>query len=984
MKQKLYLIIITLLVGCCNIHSQTISKTSFIKPPAEYRPHVLWQWMGGMVSREGITKDLEAMAAQGIGGTMLMVMSDQQPWPYVFSYRDYPGKVEVLSDEWFDLVNFAIGESDRLGLEVRIFACTGWSHVGGPWVPAEKSLKRLSFSKTSVEGPVAFGGVLEKAPVDPPHYFIPEWNKDNQRKPDLGTYYKDMLVVAVPAVAPGVAVDPDKIVLLTDKMDTNGRLVWNVPEGKWDIWRMALVTANSLNHPAAIESVGHEVDRMDPAAIRLVFDNYAGRINREAKAKGYTSFKGFENDSYEAAYQDFGHDFIPEFIKRRGYDCTLWLPAWKDRNVIIKSQELTHRFRWDMHKTISELYEERFHKQLQKIADENNLEWLLEPYFGIPVDWQSITGTSKVPGVEFWVRSHLDKYGKVQGPSSEIIGTSMEASSLYGRNVIWAEAFTAEPYQSAWRNDPWVLKYEADFALAKGVNQFFLHGFYHNAFSDGYQPGFTMGYFGSQFCRHLTWWPFAGAWHQYLARCNYMMQEGLPVADALVYPTVISGMPTLIEGRYRQVCLTDDVLMETLSVRNGKLVLPHGTEFEALILKDGERLRPETLEKIRDLVAQGATLIGNTPMAQSISMENYPESDKKMQQIISELWFGLPSYPASDGKFGKGRVLSGMPVDLAMEKIMGLPQLFFQSKGDQWDIKDMLYMQRKLSNGDLYFISHRGDKKVKANVNIKWNGLQPEWWDAVNGTTRDLTEYTVMDGRIIIPVEMYPRESGFIVFTKPVAGTVVAKNSNFPEVQEVQEITGSWKVNFNTRWGGPASVTFEKLHDWAEDSDKRINYYSGIAKYKTSFDATDLSATIFDLGIIKNMAQVILNGNDLGIVWCAPWQVQIPEGILKKKGNVLEIEVANTWANRMIGDEQQPDDAEFVNPGTPGDRLGGYEKHTMGYGLKDLPDWFINNEPRPSKERYTFTSWKFYDKESPLQQSGLIGPVKLKKVTLIK
>ncbi len=966
-----------------NIFTETANgssdlKKSFISPPDSSRPHVLWQWMGGMVSREGITKDLEAMAAQGIGGTMIMVMSDQQPWPYVFSYRDYLGKVKVLSNEWFDMVNFAIGESDRLGLEVRIFMCTGWSHTGGPWVPAEKSLKRLSFSKTSVKGPATFNAVLEKAPIQSPHYAIPEWNKDNQKKPDLGTYYQDMLVLAVPATNPGEIIDPDKIIMLTDQMDASGKLVWNVPNGKWDIWRMALVTANSLNHPADIETVGHEVDRMDPKAIRLVFDHMAGRINREARAKGYTSFKGFENDSYEASYQDFGHDFIAEFKKRRGYDCTLWLPAWKDEDMVIKNQDLTNRFRSDMRRTISELYEERFHGALRKIADENGLEWLLEPYFGAPLDWQSIAGVSKYPGVEFWVRSHLDKYGNIQGPPSEINGTSTEVSFLYGRNVIWAEAFTAEPYQSAWRNDPWILKYEADFAIAKGVNQFFLHGFYHNAFSDDYQPGFTMGYFGTQFCRHLTWWPFAGAWHKYLARCNYMMQEGRPVADALVYPAVISTVPTLIEGRYRQICLTDDVLMKTLSVRNGKLVLPHGAEFQALILRDGERLRPEALEKIRDLVSQGATLIANPPINQSVSMENYPESDKRMQQIISELWFGLPSYPASDGKFGKGRILSGTPVDLAMEKIMGLPELFFQSKSDPWEVKDMLYAQRKLPNGDIYFISHHGDNKIKADINIKWNGLQPEWWDAVNGKMRDLTEYTIIDGRIIIPVELFPRESGFLVFTKPVVPKV-KKMANFTEKTITQQLEQSWEVYFNPRWGGPAKVIFDKLHDWAKDPDKSISYYSGMAKYKSSFDATDVNASVLGLGIVKNMARVTLNGQNLGIIWCAPWQVDIPKGLLKKKGNVLEIEVANTWVNRMIGDEQQPDDAEFINPGTPDDRLGGYENHTMGYGLKELPDWFINQTQRPSKDRFTFTSWKFYDKDSPLQPSGLIGPVTLKK-----
>ena len=957
-------------------------EQKFLNPPADYRPHVLWQWMGGMVSREGITKDLEAMAAQGIRGTMIMVMSDQQPWPYVFSFRDYPGKVKVLSDEWFALMNFAIGESDRLGMEVRVFVCTGWSHTGGPWVSAEKSLKMLSSSKERVQGPVAFDKVLEKAHIPNPRYSIPEWNKDNEKKPDLGVYHKDMFVLAVPVTKPGEPVDPDKIITLTDKMDTNGRLVWDAPEGEWDIWRMALVTANSLNHPADIETVGHEVDRMDPEALRLVYDNYVGRINREARAKGYKSLKGFENDSYESAYQDFGHDFVVEFKKRRGYDCTLWLPAWKDRNIIIKNRDLTDRFRWDMHRTVSELYEERFHGELRKIADENDLEWLLEPYFGMHVDWQSITKTSNYPGVEFWVRTHLDKYGKVQGPPSEIIGTSTEASSLYGHNVIWAEAFTAEPYQSAWRNDPWILKYEADYAFAKGVNQFYIHGFYHNSFSDEYQPGFTMGYFGSQHSRHLTWWPFSGAWHSYLARSSFMMREGLPVADALVYPSKITFVPTLIEGRYRQVCLTDDVLLETLSVRDGKLVLPHGAQFEALILKDGERIRPEALEKIRDLVSQGATLIGNPPPAQSLSMENYPQSDARMRRLISELWYGLSANIASDAAFGKGKVIAGLPVETAMEMVMGLPELFFQSAGDPWDVKDMLYKQRKFSGGDIFFISHRGDKKVKANVNIKWNGLQPEWWDATTGKTRKLTEYTVADGRIAIPVEMYPRESGFIVFNKPVSKTKAAKTPNFPEEKIVQQISGSWEVRFDPRWGGPDKVIFDKLHDWTENPDKGISYYSGTAKYKISFDATDISASMLDLGVVKNMASVKINGQDLGIVWCAPWKVHIPAGTLKKKGNILEIEVVNTWANRMIGDEQQPDDAEFINPGTPGDRLGGYESHTMGYGLKELPDWLINNTQRPSKDRYTFTSWKFYDKDSPLQQSGLIGPVVLKKSVL--
>lgn len=961
-------------------------KKSFSNPPDDCRPQVLWQWMGGLISKEGITKDLEAMAEQGIGGTMIMLMPDQAPFPFAWSYRDYPGKVKVLSDEYFGMINFAIGESDRLGLELRIFMCPGWSHCGGPWVPVEKSIKRLSYSKTTVTGPSIFDNLLVSSEMPSISWggsIIPHWNKDFAKKPDYtDDYRKNIAVLATPELeAADSPIDPDKIIVLTEQMDETGKLAWNIPKGKWNIWKMDLIPANNVNHPADVNAIGRESDRMDPEAVRIVYEGMVGRINKEARAKGYTAFKGFETDSYEGGYQDFGLDFADQFKKRRGYDCIKWLPAWKNENIIIKNRELTERYRNDMRRTVSELWEERFHGELRRLADENGLEWLVEPYWGSVLDWRSISGKSTTPGTEFWVRTYVDDQGQLQRTSTELVGDANETSILYGQNLVWAEAFTAESYNSAWRNDPWLLKPIGDDVMSRGVNMFFIHGFYLNPFPDNIQPGITMGYWGTQYCRHLTWWKYASEWHRYLARCSYMLRQGRPVADVLVYPSELFFSTSSLYNDYRKVHLTDDVLMNSLAVDRNLLTLPNGNTFKVLVLKEGECIRPEALRKIKQLVYDGALLIGNPPPSSSGSLENYPSSDEEINALSKELWPDLLPDAFVEKSYGKGKILSGISVEDALTKVLKLPDLVVDSSRPE-DKGDIVYIRRQLSGGELFFVSNQADEVKDIRLSIKVSGLQPEWWDPVKGTSSLLTDFEVRDGRTIIPVRMVPRQSGFVVFQDPITEKQ-QKTGVFSNQEKAQELSGAWTVNFDPRWGGPAEVVFNQLTDWATHSDENIRYYSGTATYHKTFDAETLNADALDLGKVKNLAKVTLNGKEMGIVWCAPWQVEIPRNTLKHKGNILEIEVINTWVNRMIGDEQEPEDCELIEANTTGDRLGSYDKKIIGRGLKDLPDWLIDKKARPSSKRYTFTSWRFYNKEAPLLSSGLLGPVFLKN-NLIK
>lgn len=954
-------------------------QAAFLNPPATAGAGVFWDWMGGMISREGITKDLEALAAQGIGRVMIMQMPETCPYPRQWSFRDYPGKVKVLSDEWFALVNFAIEECDRLEMQLAIFSCPGWGHVGGPWVPPDKGTKQLAVTNVRVTGPVKFDQILPKPPPHPISSggnIVPEWNRAHKLLPQpKENFFRDEAVLATPDLGPGVPVPLDRVVVLSDKLDAQGRLVWDAPQGKWIIRRFCLVSENGINHPAPPEALGLESDRMDSEAVGLVFDGMVGRIQREAKAKGYKSFFGFETDSYETGWQDYGVDFREQFKKRRGYDCIPWLPAWRLPDpAVVESPELTARFQNDMLRTISELWAERFQGTLRKLADENGLQWLTQPYFKIPLDWTTVGSRSAMVGEEFWVGEG--------GRTGQHVGNAPEIAGTYGQPIVWAEAFTAESHHSAWRNTPWILKRSGDEAFARGVNLFFMHGFVHNPFPDHYQPGLTMGYWGTQLSRHLTWWPMARAWTDYLARNQSMLQAGRPTFDVLRYPIQFERNPTTYRETFRVARLTDEVLQDSLSVRGDKLVLPFGGEFSALQLT-GDPVRPDALEKIKRLVEAGAVLIGNPPPRRSASLENYPECDRQMARLIDEIWgadakAGVPSERAS----GKGRVLSGMTLEQGMKSVGRSPDFQYEPTGGR--PRPELRSHLRVDGGmRFWFISHQGEGDAPVEASFAVAGYLPEWWDPLTGEARDLPRFRVENGRTIVPLKFGSWQSGFVVFRKPGNPNQTAenKNENFVETKPVMEIQGPWRLQFNPRWGGPAeAVGFAVLSDWSSSPEAGIKYFSGTAVYRTDFqvDVSHLKARMFlDLGKVHDLARVKLNGRDLGIVWCAPWRLPIPQGILKKDGNTLEIEVVNTWVNRLIGDEQEPDDFE-TEPGNPGgNRLGSYAKKVKSRGLKELPDWLINGTPRPSQKRYTFSSWLFYDKLAPLQPSGLLGPVML-------
>ena len=947
--------------------------------------------MGGLQTKEGLTKDFEAMAREGVGGIMLMQMPDQVGGVVQWPFRDYPGKLTVCSDEWFARWNYAIGELDRLGLTFSSIPCPGWRHVGGPWVTAEKSLKVLVGKSTKIKGPVHFSDVIARAPVSyEKKPTLPPWSSDaeawQKKRESWGDYYRDAAVVAYPMdTNTNKPIPSDKLIDLTRQMDADGRLTWDVPGGDWTVVRLGCAAFNGPNYPASLEGAGLEVDRMDAKAAKLVLDNYVGRLAREARAKGYKSFKGFDTDSYEAGRQDFSEDFIAQFKMRMGYDCTPWLPAWLDRKMTIGNADLTTRFRRDMLQVISDLWIEGFYTGVREFADKNHVTWMIEPYFSLTIDWRTVASKADIAGSEFWVNDNLTPGDSI---IKDLFGPAPDTSELYGKNIVWAEAFTANSYCSAWRNDPALLKPYGDNAFCHGINHLVMHGFAHNPWGDNIKPGMSFGLWGTQLSRNLTWWPYSSAWHRYLARCQFLLSQGLPVSDVLAYPPKVEHIPSpVLEcAPYKQVVCNDETLLKRLSVKNDRLVLPHGVSYAALAIppdkKSAQRsMTPAALNRICDLVKEGATLIGEPVPTRSVSLQNCPECDKEMASLVAEIWGDARTTSGGERQLGKGRVIWGRPVAEVLNEVAGgpdfdsnVPAVVQGSNKPRYD-----FFHRRTPEAEIYFVANLSDQPLDLMAKFRVTRRRPQLWDAVTGQMRTMPQYSESNGHTSIPLRFAARQSFFVMFPKTAQGKSDNNQVNFPAIKPAATVAGPWQVAFDPNWGGPQKIEFAALEDWTKRPEEGIRYYSGTATYRKTFDVPKSAvktkvAVYLDLGKVKNLARVRLNGNDLGIVWCAPWRVEVG-GVLKAKDNNLEIDVVNTWVNRIIGDAREPLDVEMVKVDDP--RKGGYAAGLYGTGLKDLPDWLIKGEPRPSKGRYTFVNWQFYTKDASLLESGLLGPVQI-------
>ena len=889
-------------------------EAGFRSPPDSARAKTWWHWMSGCISREGITADLEAFKRAGLGGVFQFHVG-QLP-------IDEP--VKFGSDEWWSLMRFAAAEADRLGLEFGFHNCPGWSSSGGPWIPVEKSMQKVVWSEQSFTGPGHFEGVLAQPEVNA------QWN-----------FYRDIAVLAMPEQSNAVPVS--EIIDLSPKMDGSGKLNWEAPAGAWRILRFGRTTTGANCNPAPPGGKGLECDKLDREGVDAHFDGYVSRVLTNAGAATGRSLRCVFIDSYEVGNQDWSPSFREEFQKRRGYDPVPWLATMKT-NLLVGDAGMTKRFKQDWKRTIAGLFADNYYGYMaERVHQYPGLKLGIEPYYG-PFDTLTVGSRGDEVAAEFWQEPAPWGWDTLKPVAS--------SAHTAGIRIVGAEAFTGQPQHAKWQQDPYALKAVGDRAFCSGINQLILHTSAHQPWTNAY-PGMTMGFWGTHFGRTQTWWNQASGWLDYLARCQYLLQQGRFIGDVCFLNPGGKPAGLNLPAGYDGDACSEELFLKSITVVDGRLTLPSGMSYRVLVLPDRDTMLPAVARKVRELVNAGATVVGPRPDS-SPSLQDYPACDQEVQQIAAELW-------------DSGRVISKKPLGTLLADLHLKPDF-------KADAGKVLWIHRRIGDAEVYFISNQEATGRVVNCTFRVEGRQPELWDAMTGEIREAGTFSVEDGLTRMPIQFIPRGSIFVVFQQP--GHPATGGPNWSEFKPVQKIGGAWTVRFDPRWGGPGEVKFKSLGDWSKRKEPGIRYYSGTAVYEKEFPAprTARDTRIFlDLGKVKNLAEVWLNGTNLGIVWKPPFRVEI-SGVLHPGQNKLEVRVTNLWPNRLIGDEQQPDDCVWDHA-----RTWDVDGKTIQVGqpLKEVPAWLREGTPRPSAGRYTMTSWKFYTKDSPLLESGLLGPVRI-------
>jgi hypothetical protein len=1112
---------------------------NFVTPPEAAKPWVYYFVMDGNLTREGITADFESLKRAGIGGILFMEVNVGIP----------RGTVQFMSPEWRQLFKHAVAETERLGLQMTLNAGPGWTGSGGPWIKPEQSMQHVVASAVEVTGPKRFNEILPR-PQRWPAYF-----GDGHLPPDLekvkNDFYLDISVLAFPTptgeqriaaidekalyvrapyssrpgvkaalpsqanhpVLPnGTVIPANRIVDLTTRMTRDGELTWDIPEGKWTILRFGRTSTGTTTRPAPVPGLGLESDKLDKAALDAHFDAFIGTLLREIGPRRKSNESGWNMlhiDSWEMGAQNWSENFRKEFKRRRGYDLMRYLPTVTGR--VVDSLEVSERFLWDLRQTAQELVIENHAQHLKTLGKKHGFGLSIEPYDMNPCADMSLGAVADVPMCEFWLYGFKTHFCVIEAAS---------IAHTVGRPIVAAEAFTSNA-EERWQAYPASMKTLGDWAFCAGVNRIVFHRYQHQPWLDRW-PGMTFGPYGVHWDRTQTWWDMVPAYHTYLARCQYLLRQGLSVADICYLvaegspqvfrppPSATVGYPPGRPGYNFDGC-APETLLARMTVKDGRLVLPDGMSYRALVLPERDTMTPALLKKIHALVKAGATVVGPRPL-KSPSLVGYPQCDIEVKKLADELWGNCDGKITKEHTLGKGKVIweqsqttrsdqepkdplaqaqwiwhaEGKPAikapvgkryfhrvitlddkvesaqaymtadnsfelfingqragkgdnfhEICMFDVTSLLQagpnvlaVLAENGGDTpnaagligsliikyrdghtleirtdkqwqsvlvaegnwatastptgtwkttlelgpanmspWKLKPrpaaepeqygdyaivanvlskagipldfesdgpLLYTHRRIGHSDIYFVANRENRRLDATCTFRVIGKTPELWNAVTGDRHALPEFTTQEHRTTLPMRFDPTQSFFIIFRDP-AITVSKPGHNFANFIPTTELSGSWDVSFDPKWGGPQKVTFQALDDWSKRSEEGIKYYSGTATYRQKFKLSSIpqNRSVLDLGKVQVMAQVKLNGKDLGTLWTPPYRVEINDAALVGE-NTLEIRVANLWPNRLIGDQAQP-----------------------------------------VEKRLAWTTWNPFKNNSPLLESGLLGPVQI-------
>ena len=948
------------LLGLCLVMATAradLAPESFNNPPDSAKPGTFYLWMNGHISKPGITKDLEAFKKVGIQS--FIVFDTDWFLPH--------GGVVYNSDAFHDCLNHTAAEADRLGMEMSMKNCSGWTCSGGPWVTPEQSMKTVVWTETRIKA--GDGGVQLEQPKATRELYrdiavlaFPTPKNDEYRLENwFGKSLNDkkamellkQKVVRVDMFAPqteptpeDAIISPESVRVLSDRMDASGKLNWAPDSGEWTVLRMGYTSTGLENKPPSTGAKGLEIDKMSRAAADVHWESLLDRV--AAEAKKHRSFTSLSIDSWEVHHQNWTDGFEKLFEERNGYDLIPKLVCYTGR--VLENTEYTERVLWDLRRTVSDLVYENYFLYFSEKCHAQGLGLTVEPYGPGPFDSSRVAKLADWPMTEFWYTGNPNKKATGWTWTSQMVGSGVRLS---GKKVFGAEAYTR--INGDFTAHPYLMKTLGDRMFCQGVNRFVFHSSAHQGLRDGVKPGVTHGKFGFQNHRNNTWFFEGKEWIEYITRCQHILQTGDHVSDILAldgenrpfssFPG--SGDLSLGWARGYKTDASEIGTLDALSVDQegclrasykGKL-LPN--RYRMLTLANGALMGVETARKLGKLAEQGVPVFAARPV-RTPSLRDAKRNDAELQKLIRQQW-------------DSGKIRNPDDFEQALSKV----------KPDCELPEQMEYVHHTLGGADFYFVSNQAQTERTENVTFRVAGKLPELWDPETGETMPAPNWNVTkDGRTQVELDLDPADSLFVVFRE----STTKKSGESPkwEYEEVAKLSGDWTVTFDPTFGPKEPQVFDKLSAWNEHTDERIRHFSGTASYRKTFEVADPNQALYlDLGEVQVMARVLVNGKDLGVLWKPPFRADI-SGAFKKGVNQLEIRVTNLWVNRLIGDSALPETGKING--------GGVWRH---YAYQKFPDWVVSNEPIPEGHRKTFATWSHYEKGGKLLPSGLMGPVRL-------
>jgi hypothetical protein len=741
-----------------------------------------------------------------------------------------------------------------------------------------------------------------------------------------------------PGLPPLIIEDAAAIVDLTDRVDGEGRLDWDVPQGEWTILRFVCAnTGLSLRLPSP-NSGGLAIDHFNVEATKFHFQYLLDKLHEELGDFRQTALKQMYVCSYELSGSTWTPDFLAQFKTRRGYDMARYMPVLV--GCVVGNHEITSRFLYDYRKTLGDLLVDAFYRAAAELSNEHGLLLCAEaggpgaPLHQVPVDALKALGALDIPRGEFWKEHNV-----------WVVKETACAAHIYGKRLVDMEAFTSWRH---WQDGPFELKAITDRAFCDGANHMTFHASAHNP-SPTDRPGWVY-HAGTHMGPSLAWWPKAKPWIDYLARCSHLLQEGFFVADVCYYygdqgfnfvpPKHID--PSLGYG-YDYDVTNAEVILTRMTVKDGRITLPDGMSYELLVLPDREDMDLAVLKRIEELVRAGATVVGRKP-TRANGLSGYPARDSEVREIADRLWGPCDGHQRKEHAYGHGKIVWGVSLrEILTARGFGPDFGVVARDANEHDVD---YIHRRTPEADIYFVSNKTARPLEAMCTFRVTGRTPELWMPDTGAIQRCKAWEPVGRGTKVALSLAPLGSVFVVFRDGATGRPAA---GAEAILETRTIAGPWQVQFPEGWGAPASKVFPELISWTDDSDEGIKYFSGVATYRNQFDVPEreLNADrrlLLDLGQVRFIAEVFVNGRSVGTVWKPPFRVDITDAV-KPGLNTLAIEVANTWSNRLVGDAR-----------------------TEGR------DYCRTNIARS-------LTWTVPWKDTPLLESGLLGPVTLQVVS---